>query len=180
VVIVLSLAQFKRADYLLPAFPAAAWLIGCAGERWLRTSTHPRLLKSAFGLAVAGCAVGWAVYAHAILPAREPPGECARFAAEIRKLVPAPGLVLFFRAECHPLAFHLGPELDTFLEWENLDVWAGRPGTHYIIMLAECAAEWANHVTSGELEPVMRSTDFHGAEFHDRPLVLMRTRPHAR
>lgn len=32
----LSLAQFKRADYLLPAYPAAALFIGCVGERWFR------------------------------------------------------------------------------------------------------------------------------------------------
>jgi hypothetical protein len=94
-------------------------------------------------------------------------------AAEVRRLVPPPQGVLFFRTEAHALAFHLGPPLNTFLEWENLDVWAGRPGTHYILMPREAADEWRQHVTAGQLIEVLSTTFLSG----DRPreLVLMRT-----
>jgi 4-amino-4-deoxy-L-arabinose transferase-like glycosyltransferase len=180
VVGVLSAAGFKRADYLLPAFPGAALLVGCAAEHLLRHSRSPRRWIVGLGVVLAGCLVGWGVYLHVVLPRQEPAREYQRFAAAIRRLVPAPQLVLFFRAEAHALAFHLGPELDTFLEWENLDVWAGRPGCHYIVMPAECAAEWPAHVRSGRLEEVLRSTDFDGAERRQRPLVLVRTRPPGR
>ncbi len=176
-VFMLSFVRFKRADYLLPAFPGAALLIGCAAEGWLRKSLSPQRLKCALGAAAGLCIVGWFVYLQFILPSQDTSREYHRFAAEIRKIVPAPELVLFFRAEEHALAFHLGPELDTFLEWENLDVWAGRPGCHYIVMPAACADQWPQHISAGGLVEIMRSTDFGGAR--RRPLVLMRTKPHS-
>ena len=77
---------------------------------------------------------------------------------------------MFFRTEDHLLYFHLGRPIHTFLEWENLDVWAGRPGPHYVIMDPACAAEWPAHVTAGRLEEVLRSPPGHG-----NPVVLMRT-----
>ncbi len=172
----LSCMRFKRADYLLPAFPGAALFLGCAAERWYRTAVRPRRLAAAFAVIVAGCAGGWWVYLDHVLPRYEPQREQQRFAAAIRQRAPSPQLVLFFRAEAHALAFHLGRPLDTFLEWENLNVWAGRSGCFYIVMPPECAAEWSNHVTAGRLEEVLRNTDLAGGR-HEHPLVLMRTRP---
>lgn len=177
VALVLSLARFKRADYLLPAFPGAALAIGCAFEAWWRKPRVSRPLAPAFAVVVVGCVVGWLVAVERILPAAEPTREDRRFAAEVRRRCPRPELVLFFRAEAHALAFHVGPPVDTFLEWENLNVWAGRPGSHYIIMPPECARDWPRHVSAGRLEEVLRSTDLPGAAEHERPLVLMRTMP---
>lgn len=176
---VLSLARFKRADYLAPAYPGAALAIGCLLEDRLKRGIHVRRTRAGLAAVALACLVGWFGYIEFWLPRIEPAREHRRFAAEIRKLVPSPELVLFFRAEAHALAFHLGPELDTFLEWENLDIWAGRPGTHYIIMPENCAREWESHVTSGRLVEVMRCTDFDGATHRERPLVLMRTLPHS-
>jgi 4-amino-4-deoxy-L-arabinose transferase-like glycosyltransferase len=180
--VVLSLARFKRADYLLPAFPGAALFLGCAAERKAKgerdkakLTLSPSPLAVGLGVIVMGCVAGWYVYLNMILPGQEPAREYQRFATAIRRQVPAPELVLFFRAEAHALAFHIGPPIDTFLEWENLDIWAGRPGCHYIVMPADCAAEWPQHVTSGRLEEVLRSTDFAGAKNRQRPLVLVRT-----
>jgi hypothetical protein len=175
VVLLLSCLRFKRADYLLPAYPGAALVLGCAAERWWRASAAPRRLAGAFGIVIVGCAAGWAVHVERILPLSEPERELHRFAAEVRRHVPGPQCVLFFRTEAHALAFHLGPPLNTFLEWENLDVWAGRPGHHYIIMSPESAAEWPQHVRAGRLVEVLRSTDL--CPTHERPLVLMRTEP---
>jgi 4-amino-4-deoxy-L-arabinose transferase-like glycosyltransferase len=115
--LLLSCMRFKRADYVLPAYPGAALVLGCAAERWLRSAARPRLLTVAFGLSLLGCLVGWTVYIDRVLPRQEPQYEQRRFAAAIRRLVPAPQLVLFFRAESHALAFHVGRPIDTFLEW---------------------------------------------------------------
>jgi 4-amino-4-deoxy-L-arabinose transferase-like glycosyltransferase len=174
---VLSLFRFKRADYLLPAMPGAALFLGCVAERWYQSSLHRRRLSVGLATVLAGCLIGWWVYLDVLLPGKEPAREYKRFAAEIRRHAPAPALVLFFRAEAHALAFHVGYPINTFLEWENLDIWAGRPGNHFIVMPAECAAEWPRHVTSGRLEEVLRSTDLEGAGRRERPLVLMRTCP---
>ena len=174
IVLVLSCAGFKRSDYLLPAYPGAALLLGCGAERWYRTSARPQRLAVGFGAVVLACVVGWAVTLHHVLPQHEPQREQATFAAAIRRHAPAPEHVRFFRAEAHSLAFHLGWPLDTFLEWENLDIWAGRPGVHYIVMPPDCAAEWQTHVASGRLVEVLRNTDLAGGS-HEAPLVLMRT-----
>jgi hypothetical protein len=113
-----------------------------------------------------------------VLPQEEPQQEFVRFGREIRRLSPQPELVIFFRAEAHALAFHVGQPIDTILEWENLDVWAGRPQTYYVVMPPECAREWARHLKSGQLEEVLRNTELAGGQ-HAHPLVLMRTRPGA-
>jgi 4-amino-4-deoxy-L-arabinose transferase-like glycosyltransferase len=175
VLVLLSCLRFKRSDYLLPAYPGAALFLGCVAERWLGTLTHPRRWATAFGTIVGGCVVAWWYYIDVQLPRVEPQREMRRFAAEVRRVVPLPQGVLFFRTEAHALAFHLKPPLNTFLEWENLDIWAGRPGSHFIVMSPESAAEWPRHVTSGKLVEVLRSTHINGR--HERPLVLMRTQP---
>lgn len=176
--IFLSCMRFKRADYLLPAYPGAALLLGCVAERCWQTARFPRRLAAQASLLVVGCLASWWVYLDHVLPEGERQYEQRSFATAIRRLAPAPQVVLFFRAEDHALAFHLGRPLNTFLEWENLDVWAGRPGCHYIVMPPECAAEWSQHVTSGRLEEVLRNTQLTSGR-HKHPLVLMRTRPPA-
>jgi 4-amino-4-deoxy-L-arabinose transferase-like glycosyltransferase len=177
IVLILSCARFKRADYLLPAYPGAALVLGCLIERWHQRRALKRQSVPVFAACLIVCVAGWCVYVDGILPQEEPALEQKRFAEEIRRLAPAPQLVLFFRAESHALAFHVGSPIDTFLEWENLDIWAGRPGCYYIVMPPECAAEWPEHVRSGKLIEVVRNTDMPGAGRHERPLVLVRTCP---
>jgi hypothetical protein len=87
-------------------------------------------------------------------------------------------LILFFRAEAHALAFHVGPPIDTILEWENLDIWSSRPGTYYVVMPPENADEWQRHLKLGQLEEVLRSSELVSGG-HAHPLVLLRTRPGA-
>jgi Dolichyl-phosphate-mannose-protein mannosyltransferase len=175
---VLSCAQFKRADYLLPAYPGLAMLLGCTGERLFAESTLfvRRASLAAFGIILLSVFGTWAWLIHIEHPRLEPQRESRTFAAKIREIAPPPAPILFFRVESHALAFHLGRPINTFLEWENLDIWAGRPGAHYVLMPPEAAAEWPGHVTSGRLEEVFRNTDFSGGQ-HEKPVVLMRTRP---
>ncbi|MCS6852256.1 MAG: glycosyltransferase family 39 protein [Gemmataceae bacterium] len=179
VVAFLSLMRFKRADYLLPAYPGAALWMGSTLEAWSRASRRPAGWVWGVAVVLVGALLGWQVYEGHILPQREPLRDQRPFAEAIRRLAPAPTEILFFRAEAHDLAFYLGRRQNTFLEWENLDVWAGRPGRYYIVMPPACAAEWGRHVASGRLVEVLRNTDLAGGR-HERPLVLMRTEPHRR
>jgi hypothetical protein len=172
--LLLSCAGFKRADYLLPAYPGAALLLGCVAERWYQAAVHRRRLLAAFGLIVAGCLVTWTVVLHHVLPQQEPALEQKTFAHAIREHIPQPGFVHFFRAESHVLAFHVGYPIDTFLEWENLDIWTRTPGTHYIVMPVDAAAEWQDHVTSGRLVEVLRNTDLAAGIPPHEQMVLMR------
>jgi hypothetical protein len=171
VLLLLSCVRFKRADYLLPAYPGAALLLGCAAERWVRAA--PRLALG-FGLTAAACAVGWLGFTLWASPAREHGRPDRRFAAEVRRRTARP--VLFFRAEAHAVAFHVGRPLHTLLEWENLDVWAGKRDPTYVVMPADCAERWRRHLRAGGLVEVLRTTDLTRRR-HERPLVLLRTAP---
>ncbi len=172
---VLSLASFKRADYLLPAYPGAALFVGCAAERWLRhAASSARLRFALFPVSFGLVAVGWWFYVGHILPLQEPELESRRFAEAVRR--EAGGrMVLFFRTENHALAFHVGRPVATLLEWENLDVWAAGPDTISVVMPPDVARDWPRHLKAGYLEEVLHNTALAGGR-HARPLVLLRTR----
>src|SRR5205823_11215318 len=119
--VVLSFAGFKRADYLLPAYPGAALFLGCVAERCYRLARRPAWLAAALAVVVAGCVAGWAYYLYHVLPRDEPALEYRRFAVAVRAHCPTPQPVIFFLVEAHPLAFHLGRPVDTIKEWENID-----------------------------------------------------------
>jgi 4-amino-4-deoxy-L-arabinose transferase-like glycosyltransferase len=179
ILLLLSASRFKRADYLLPAYPGAAIWLGCIGERQLQVWRSPHRARwLALGVAGATAAVvaSWAVYLNVVVPRQDAEHGQRSFAAAIRVVAPQPAQILLFRVEDHLLTYHLGRPLNTFLEWENLDIWAGRPGPNFVLMPAECAAEWRQYITSGALAEVLRFSDRTDRRRpHD--LVLMRTRP---
>jgi 4-amino-4-deoxy-L-arabinose transferase-like glycosyltransferase len=177
ITLLLSASRFKRADYLIPAYPGAAIWLGCVGERLLqssRSSLQRRWLVAASAASAAAILGGWAVVLNFVVPTWDAEHGQAAFAAAVRQAAPKPNLVLFFRGEDHLLAYHLGRPLNTFLEWENLDVWVGQSPPHHVVMPAECATEWRQYITSGTLEEVSRFTDRTDRR-KPRDLVLMRT-----
>jgi 4-amino-4-deoxy-L-arabinose transferase-like glycosyltransferase len=200
--LLLSLARFKRADYLLPAFPGAALFLGCAAERWYRTAARPRLLTAAFATLAIACTAGWWLYLEYDLRANEPRRDSVRFAEAVRHLAPTPQLILFFRTEAHAAAFHVGRPLVLFVEWEKLDAWAAQPEPGYVVMPLKVATECPRFVHSGCLQEVLREPEarvqrtwalpawvparlrrdlerFQAGEGHERPLVLLRSVPPA-
>ena len=178
-VLVLSLARFKRADYLLPAYPGAALLVGSYLARqmergWLAARQGRRALAAVAGMLALGCVGGWAYCVDRALPATEPARELHTFAASIRRAAPAPQLVIFFRAESHALAFHVGRPINTVLEWENVEVWVNRPGEHYFVMPPTCVRDWPEHIRSARVEVLATNADTPAGP-HEHPLVLVRS-----
>src|SRR4029077_9560265 len=149
---ILSLAGFKRADYLLPAYPGAALILGSVAESWFRL--WPRRVGAALALIVAGCAVGWWVYIERVLAQEEGRCEQRSCARAILQSTKQRGVMLFFRTEAHALAFHLGPPLTAFVEWEGLDQWVSLPAHYFVVMPPECVEEWPRRLTTGRLEKV--------------------------
>lgn len=164
--VVLSCFSFKRADYLLPAYPGLALWLGCTLERKLgRTLLTGSML----------CTVGWLFFVTSWLPTGEAGREYRQLAAAIRQRCPAPGMVIFFRTEAHALAFHIGPRVETILQWENLDIWASRTDTSYLVVMPpEIAADWPNQLHKGRLEPVLDNRVLAGGT-HEKPLLVLRT-----
>jgi 4-amino-4-deoxy-L-arabinose transferase-like glycosyltransferase len=175
-VAVLSAAQFKRADYLLPAFPGAAIALGCAAERWLATRERPRtarLAKWGFGVLTAAAVAVWPVMWFAVEPKEAARQEKRPFAAAIRAHAPKPQPVLLFRVESHLLAYHLGSPLHTLVEWGELRDALSPAGSHTVVMPPEYAAD-AERVSRRKLVLVADLRDFTTAT-PPRPLVCLRT-----
>jgi 4-amino-4-deoxy-L-arabinose transferase-like glycosyltransferase len=178
VILMLSFSRFKRADYLLPAYPGAAVFLGCVGQHWLSELAPKRRRFAVAGLAgLAGIMVTvWLVRVEWQLPAREPYRDYRAFAARIRRLAPRPEEVVFFRTEAHPLAFHLGRPLALLVQWPELKARLLQPGTHYIVTPPQYAEECPLYLHGLRLERVLGNTDQSGGE-HERPLLLLRCMP---
>jgi 4-amino-4-deoxy-L-arabinose transferase-like glycosyltransferase len=176
VVAVLSAAQFKRADYLLPAFPGAALVFGCASQSWLAARAQARTAvraKALFGVLVLGALAVWPVMWFAVEPAEAAKQEKRPFAAAIRERAPQPQTVLLFRTESHLLAYHLGPPLHTLVEWGELRDALAAPGPHVVVMPPEYAAD-APRITGRALVPVATLAEYTTVR-PPRPLTCLRT-----
>jgi hypothetical protein len=179
VLFTLSCARFKRADYLLPAFPGAALFLGCCLDRWLDAVRDPASLRRRvmlIGGVLAAVLAAWTFRLHWTLPAQEAYRNYQRFAREIRQLVRAREPVLFFRTEAHALAFHLGRPLEVLIEWADLQERMSHPGMQYLVMSPATIAQYRQELGAMKVEEVMRNTDLSGGD-HERPLVLLRTHP---
>ncbi|VTS01166.1 ArnT family glycosyltransferase [Tuwongella immobilis] len=121
--LVLSASRFKRAEYLLPAYPGAAIALGCAMESLLLRWSIPRRRTVAFGL-LAVAALGWWGYDRWLLPPQAAPREMRAFAQRIRERDIAahsePSPVILFQTEAHLLAWHLRPPVETITDWQML------------------------------------------------------------
>ena len=183
----LSCMSFKRADYLLPAYPGMAIFLGVCADRWFRSEPDAQARDDAKSLAcVSGSdnrwmfaligvmlvyASGWLVYNIAFLTPDAWPYRA--MAQEIRRQTPGP--VIFFRAESHPLMLHLGRPVDTILEWENLAWWVNRPMPIYFVMPKACADEWRRDHPGALLDDVLEASDYVTGK-HDAALVVVRSR----
>ncbi len=169
----LSCMSFKRADYLLPAYPGAALVLGNVAIRVL-TATQGGHKKIALivGGGTLAVAVSWLVFAHRFLPAVEPQRELRTFAAAVRQAVPSPEPVLLFRIEGHQLVYHLGRPVERIIEWENLDIWMAGKERRFVIMTPQEVAVWQDHLEAARLVRVCDNAlpDGHS---HEQPYVLM-------
>ncbi len=177
IVVVLSAAKFKRADYLLPAYPFAAIVVGCGAEAWLATRGDPRTVRRAaraFGGGLAAVLVGWLVMSLFVEPAAEAREEKRRFAEVIRSHAPAPHVILQFRMESHLLSYHLGRPVHTLVEWGELNDLLAEPGPHFVVMPPEYVFATGEICTSRRLVEVARLEEFTAGK-PPRPLVFLRT-----
>ena len=126
-----------------------------------------------FAVVVAACAIAWTAYNACVVPYEENGWPYRRVGHEVRRRTEMP--VIFFRAESHVLAFHVGAPLDTILEWENLEWWAGREFPVYFVMPEDCARDWYRNLAGVQLDEVLRTAD-HVRDDGGRSWVVMRSR----
>ncbi|HVK12091.1 MAG TPA: phospholipid carrier-dependent glycosyltransferase [Gemmataceae bacterium] len=172
---VLSLSRFKRADYLLPAYPGAALFLGCVAERWFltRSPRARRIAACGFAGGIILLPLGWYAFDRLVTDKAEATHEQAPFAHIAREATG--GQILLFRVESHLLAFHLGRPVHTLVEWGELGARLAGPGPHFVVTRAEFLDEVRDHVP-GPIEVLCHSADVTRAPPR-RPLVLLRIDP---
>jgi len=175
--VLLSCSRFKRADYLILAYPGAAILLGCVGERtylkineWNQVRLRRLAMVSLF--ATIGVYIGMeSIY----MPQVNEQYPQSSFATVIRQHARADQTVVFFRVEDHLLTYHVQPPLVTVMEWENLDVWIKRLVDGWIVLPEAELDTWPESLKNGTLHEVARLVDAIGRE-RPRTWVLMRSR----
>ncbi len=174
--VVLSCSRFKRADYLLPAYPGMAVFLGCAGSDWVRrlSCEGRRRAISAFVWSICITVGIWLFRVEWQLPASEPYRDYRAFAARVRQFAPQPDEVVFFRTEAHPLAFRVGRPLAIVVEWEDLDARLRRPGAHYFVTPSNVVEECRQRLRHLRFERVADNESLSGGK-HERPLALLRS-----
>lgn len=121
--LILSLVSYKRADYLLPAYPGAALFLAvflsdalkvCLSKEFLTI----RMFFTSILVLLVGSTMGWVWFVDFYLPKLEPMREMKSAAKIIRKRTGEN--LLFFNIEAHSLAFHVGKPMETVVGWEKL------------------------------------------------------------
>jgi 4-amino-4-deoxy-L-arabinose transferase-like glycosyltransferase len=170
----LSCARFKRADYLLPAYPGAAVFLACVATRvardWRRGRVVDQLIPAVLILVMVAV---WTVRLEVKLPAEEPYRDYRPLAAIVRREAPAPAEVVFFRTEAHALAFRVGRPLVVLVEWSDLEGRLARPGPHYVVTPPDCATECRLRLPGMSWETVSGTVELAGGA-HERPILLLR------
>lgn len=169
----LSLAAFKRADYLAPLYPWAALLAALplerAWQRWAGPVALPRALRASLATLLL-IALGQVIYTHTALARVEPRREQQTFARTIQGHALPEEPIAQFQTECHLLAFHLGPGREILLQWPDLEQRVRQARSLLVAMPPGSANELAAQL------PGMRGERLGDNGRHDRPLVLFRLR----
>lgn len=177
IVAILSTAKFKRADYLIPAYPFAAIAFGCVAEHWLASKKNlpsaRRAVWGFFGLVGIGVII-WLVTVLVIERQHQAREGKKAFAEVIRMHAPQPIQITQFRMESHLLSFHLGHPLRMLVEWGDLSEVLAQPGQHFVVMPTEFVFATSQIIPSRKLIPIAETPVLP----HDKPyrrLVFLRT-----
>ncbi len=138
----LSLARFKRADYLMPVLPGLALLLAFSmaegRERLWACLNKPRrrLVLANCGLALVLVPMGWQIHGNRALPTGEET-QYRDLASNITEKISPQDHLVFFQVEDHLLAYHLNRPFTTRVMWASLLEDASRPGG--VVVVTETA-----------------------------------------
>lgn len=167
----LSLSRFKRADYLLPAYPAAAICAGCLLEQ--------TTLRRSWILVVVATLLGNMAYQFVYLPTHVVNDATRQAVATIRGHVTPGEPLILFRVEDHLLSWKLGRPIATVREWENLDQWISNSATLHVLMPRAEVGRWPQHLRNGTLQEIEYLYG-HAAVKPGRTWVLMKSQHHGK
>lgn len=175
--IILSASRFKRADYLLPAYPALAIVVGCWAERWY-TSVSLRkqdIARYAFHGILFVMPFAWFAFDRTVTTKEQASKDPGEFANLVRETAPAPTEVILCRVENHLLAYQLGRPVRTLTEWGDLIArWREVPSAVVVVRQDESAS--LREIVPFPVEIVADDRAGTPSNRH-RPMVLFRRTP---
>lgn len=140
---VLSASRFKRMDYMLPALPAAAWVVACWFEARQRSGDWPRrrlergALLAGIGLVVAG----WWVHLDWVLPRDDQWRDLKAMGQTLEDAVPRDKVPVFFQLEQHELAYWMNRPVRTVTDWPELADKVDADGMAWVVTCRQRLAE---------------------------------------
>ena len=117
------------------------------------------------------CVLGWGYYVTWVIPAEDSQQPQRQFAQQVRSQTK--DMVILFRVENHEVSFHLGPPIDTILEWENLDRWLKHSSSVHVLMPEKESRQCSQFLHNGKLQVLLCSKNF-TSHPQVRPLVLLK------
>jgi len=167
-VLLLSLARFKRADYLLPAYPGAALFLGVLLERWY--TRRPLLVVAGTLLAIGVSWTAWLVYLEKYLPTEASYRDYQALAGVIRDQ-DSPEPVIYFQAEAHALMFRVGQPAQVLLDWVELRQAVRQP--RLVVLPSRLLPTFQQAFPDAQVSVLADTVQLAGGR-HERPLTLVR------
>jgi 4-amino-4-deoxy-L-arabinose transferase-like glycosyltransferase len=181
-IVFLSLMRYKRSDYLLPAYPGLALLIGSVFSRYCENlaPAQQRRYYIVYGAGFIITLGVWLSYLQWGLPILDSTRQQCSFAQSVRTYTPHDAVIMY-GTEAHLVTYHVGkPVLRTF-ELGQLRRWlTERGGKTFVVTTRRCYQQLAETTgdswqweiilanTNAEVSPVF--TWLHLEK--DEPLIL--------
>lgn len=176
----LSISNFKRADYLLVAYPACSLLLGSFlnSISIYNTSKIHRFifLFSIFsGVCTTFLVLSWLIFVD--IPNQEPYRDAIIWAKKINMVIPIKEPILFFGEEAHSLAFHLNRQHRILGKPEELAAALSFEKPVWVVTNPEVLILWPSGPPGTKWEKVDSNTQNGDGQAHHKPLILLKAFP---
>lgn len=180
IILFLSLSSFKRSDYLLPAYPAAAFLFALmfafiANETKNSSWNSFTFVSLCIGFTTTFCVFCWLLYVD--IPHKEPTRIARDWARLTNNLIGTDEGIVFFAEEAHSLAFHLNREHEVTGSPQELCKYLKHDKPLWVFTNPEVVDLWPSGPPGAAWEPVSSNIDPKDGRMPPKPLVLLKAFP---
>ena len=173
----LSISNFKRADYLLVAYPACSLLLGSflnSISIYSTSKIHKTLFLFSifFGVSTTFLVLSWLIFVD--IPNQEPYRDAKLWAKKINLVIPIKEPILFFGEEAHSLAFHLNRQHRILGKPEELADCLSFEKPVWVITNPEVLSLWPGGPPGTKWEKVDSNTQTGDGQAQHKPLILLK------
>jgi len=176
----LSLSSFKRSDYLLPAYPASAFLFAMmlmfiANDKKNKATKKFASVSFCIGITTTLGIFCWLLYID--IPQKEPTRIASDWARQTNNLIGSDEGIVFFAEEAHSLAFHLNREHEVTGLPQELCKYLKYDKPLWVFTNPKVVELWPSGPPGAAWEIVTSNFDPKDGRMPHKPLVLLRAFP---